>query len=362
MGFFAILRDDPDSDFDVIACHLNLWSLGGLLGHKLFLFDVGLRLKNKQAKDLTKIRLALPFGTDKESLTDLHDLMLNQSVAQLIFGKPVTIDDSTIDYEGGSRVLVARVSVNESQLHGELSNSRQGYSLWSIKIAPTIRKDEECYVRVRFELRSLGRTWVWKRSGISKTGAIVDLRIADVRQAVSEWKTFEDQLIQIQAINVFVIAPPSLQFRATSPSYHYMRLLEGRVWEPYLRRKSDIRRSGKLVIFEWRNDANSKVDTTCPFRVLLDLSREFGLLPLSNHLLMVTLLLASLFTVYYLLHHATQILTIGLPILNVLKIQLTAGGAIAIILWVTRNHGPIKTVVNAAKKLFLGLERFVYKA
>jgi hypothetical protein len=362
MGFFAVLRDEPEDNFDVIACHLNLWSLGGLFGHRVFLFDVGLRLKNKQERGLTKIRLAIPFGTDKESLEDLHDLMLNQSSARLIFGKPVTIDGSTIDYEGGVQVLVANISSNESQLHTELSDLGKGYSLWTIKISPSIKSGEECYARVRFELRNLGRAWVWKRSGLAKTGALVDLRVADVRQAVSEWNALEDQIVPIQGINVFVISPASLQFRATSPSFHYMRLLEGRVWEPYLRRSSDFRRSAKLVIFEWRNNAGSQVDPAHPFRVLLDLSYEFGLLPLGNHLLTAVLVLIGLLAAYYAVHHVVEVMTMGLATLSTLKLQLTAGAAIVLISWFARNYGPMKAALNAAKKLFLRLERFVYKA
>jgi hypothetical protein len=357
MSFFAVLRDGSEDNFDVIACHLNLWSIGGLLGHKVFLFDVGLRLKNKHEKDLTKVRLAIPFGTDKESLEDLHDMLLNQSAARLIFGRPVKIDGSKIDYDTGVQIPVAAVSSGESELKTEFSDSRRGYSLWAIKISPAIKNDEECYLRVRFEIYNLGRTWIWKRSGLVKTGALVDLRVADVRQAVSKWNVLEDQIVPIQGINVFVISPASLQFRATSPSCHYMRLLEGTVWEPYLRRKSGMR-PGKLVIYEWRNKKDSVIDSADPFRVLLDLSYEFGLLPPSNHLLTAGLVLIALVAAYYVLHHVEELMQFALAALSALP-PLTAGTVIAIILWLARGYGPIKATVNLAKKLFRRLERYV---
>jgi hypothetical protein len=323
----------------------------------VFLFDVGLRLKNKREKGLAKVRLAIPFGTDKESLEELHDMLLNQSAARLIFGRPVKIDGSKIDYDAGAQILVATVSSGESELRTEFSDPRKGYSVWTIKISPTVKKDEECYVRVRFELHNMGRAWVWKRSGFAKTGALVDLRVADVRQATSKWNALEDQIVPIQGINVFVISPASLQFRATSPSCHYMRLLEGTVWEPYLRRKSGMR-SQKLVIYEWRNEKDSVIDSAHPFRVLLDLSYEFGLLPPSNHLLTAGLVLIALIATYYVLHHVAEFTKLELAALSALP-PLTLGTAIAIILWLARGYGPIKATVSAARKLFRRLERYV---
>jgi hypothetical protein len=357
MGFFAVMRENAYDDFDVIACHLNLWSLGGLLGHRVFLFDVGLRLKNKRENGLTKVRLAIPFGTDKESLEDLHDMMLDQSAARLIFGRPVKIDDSKIDYDSGGQIPVVSVCSGESTLSTELSDSRVGYSLWVIKISPTIKKDEESYVRIRFELRNLGRAWVWKRSGFAKTGALVDLRVADVRQAISKWNALEDQIVPIKQINVFVISPASLQFRAASPRCHYMRLLEGAMWEPYLRRKSG-RRPEKLVIYEWRNDKNSVIDSTHPFRVLLDLSYEFGLLPLSNHILTAGLVLVVLIAIYYVLHHVAELTKASVAILSLLP-PLGVGTVIAIILWLARGYKPMRTAIGAGKKLFRRLERYL---
>ena len=333
------------------------------MGHKVFFCDVGLRLKNKKQQALTKLRMALPFGTDKESLHDLHDIMLDQSAAMLIFGKPVMIDGSAID-SGQGRVLVAKVSNNEAKLHTELSNLQKGYSLWTINVSPALKKDEECYTRVRFELRSLGRVWVWKRSGLSKTGALVDIRVADVRQSVSVWRELEDQIVPIQGINVFVISPASLQFRSTSPPFHYMRILEGRVWEPYLGRASDLMRRGKLVIFQWRNNPNvdPKIDPTCPFRVFLDLSREFGLLPLSNHLLVAAMVLLGLFIAYSVRDHAKELMAMGVVILERFGLHFTVLAAFGFVFWLIKNFGPIQKAMNVLKRLFLNLERFVYKA
>jgi hypothetical protein len=360
MSFFAVMRDDSDDNFDVIACHLNLWSLRGLLGHRVFLFDVGLRLKNKREKGLSKVRLAIPFGTDKESLEDLHDMLLNQSAARLIFGRPVKIEGSKIDYDTGVQIPVATVSSGESELITDLSDSRKGYSLWLIKFSPSIKKDEECYLRVRFELRNLGRAWLWKRSGFATTGALVDLRVADVRQAISKWNALEDQIVTIQEINVFVISPASLQFRATSPSCHYMRLLEGDVWEPYLRRKSG-RRPEKLVIYEWRSEKNSAIDSARAFRVLLDLSYEFGLLPPSNHVLTAGLVLIILIAIYYVSHHVAELTKASVAVLSVLP-PLTVSTIGVIIAWLIRGYEPVRTIVGAAKKAFRRLERHVTRA
>jgi hypothetical protein len=79
-------------------------------------------------------------------------------------------------------------------------------------------------------------------------------------------------------------------------------------------------------------------------------------------LLTAVLVLIGLLAAYYAVHHVVEVMTMGLATLSTLKLQLTAGAAIVLISWFARNYGPMKAALNAAKKLFLRLERFVYKA
>jgi len=128
MGFFAVLKDSSDNPFEVIQCHLNLWSLAGLLGRRTFFWDVGLWLKADKGT-VTSFQLALPFGTERTQMKDLHDHVLNQSIAQLIFGKPVNIQPSAIDW-GYGPIDVAYV------IKGIKEQSEKGFSRWKFSLNP----------------------------------------------------------------------------------------------------------------------------------------------------------------------------------------------------------------------------------
>jgi len=355
MGFFAILKDPSDNPFDVIECHLNLWSLGGICGRRIFVFDVGLRLKAGK-RNVSKFQLILPFGTDESGMQDLHDVILNQQVAHLIFGRPVEIQQSTLDYGYGP---IAVTFVPASDAHLVKERSSKGVSFWNLSMNPPIGKGTESYIRVRFDVRSLGRAWMWKKSGLTKAGVIVDLRIADVRQAVTipDCRAFENLILPVKRLNVFLIAPAKLQFRAASPVLHYMRLLEGRTWEPYLGRAAGPE---KLVIYEWRN--RSMVTTTSPFRAFLDLSGEFGVMSISSLVLTVGLVLLILLIAKSLGGYVVSIYEWTKDLIFGSVYQLGAFTILSIVMWLLRNVGPVRRTLNGARGLFLRFERSILRA
>lgn len=104
MAFFAVIGK-LESSFEVLQCHINLWCLGGLLGHKNFVCDIGLRLRGNDAATLDKIQLALPFGTTEDAAEDLHDRLMHPQTAELVFGNPVTIADNEITYNERAATL-----------------------------------------------------------------------------------------------------------------------------------------------------------------------------------------------------------------------------------------------------------------
>jgi len=170
----------------------------------------------------------------------------------------------------------------------------------------------------------------------------------------------ESLILPIKELNLFLIAPGSLQFRAVSPPLHYMRLLEGRVWEPYLGRAADFWRTGKLVICEWRN--KDSVSPMAPFRAFVDLSREFGLMPLSNYVVSLILVaLAILFAYYFepsVLATSEQVMALFSEYLY----QLSLASVIVIFGYLLRYFGPVKNLLNRTRELFLKLEQWIYRA
>jgi hypothetical protein len=288
MAFFAIIRDHDDS-FEVLQCHINIWCLGGIFGHSNFVWDVGLRLKGTVDKKVTKIYLALPFSADGSGVEDLHDRLIHQHTAEIVFGSPVKIDGDEITYDDVP-VVLGRVDTSK-RIEDKCGPD---YSFWEIAIAPTLAKDKELYVRVRIPIACCGSTWVWKRSLGRKNGALVDLRVSDVREAVAvgTWGSFKDRIVPIQTLNLLVIAPDFLQMRAASPTLRYMRLLESRAWENYLGRSPSLLGRRRLIIYNWRSQKGEFVDVKRPFLAFLDLSRDYGFVRPANHVRAAILIVA----------------------------------------------------------------------
>src|SRR2546421_9848880 len=107
MSFFAIVRTDPTNDFEVIECHLNLWSLAGLFRRRRFCLDIGLRLKAGQ-NQVSNIDIAIPlgiYGKEARGLEDLHSLLLDSNINQLIFGRQVELVGATSKLKYNSSTL-----------------------------------------------------------------------------------------------------------------------------------------------------------------------------------------------------------------------------------------------------------------
>lgn len=313
MGFFAVVRDQ-DQPFEVELCHLNLWSLAGLF-RRAFFWDVGLQLKADDDKPLSKFSLALPFSTESGGMKDLSDSLKSPGVSELIFGTSVSISGSEIKYmKGDGTVDLVLGQISEPDSDREKKRSSSTFSYWNLTLAEPIPPGQRRYIRVRFEVYNLGRTWIWKPFN---SGAIIDLRVADLRETISiqPWNDLKSRIIPVADLYLFVVAPSWLQHASSSPALKYMRLLEGRVWENYLGRKTDFFQLEKMVIYYWRKgsvrapgDASeasesrkeAKTDTVSPFRAFLDLDKTNVISAAGNLVLtMIAVFLAVLIAGIY---------------------------------------------------------------
>src|SRR5882724_1450988 len=132
MGFFAVLREPGDGQFQVINCHINVWSLASLLFRRVLVFDVGLLIEAQQP--VSRIQLALPFGTDGEHPEDLTDLMKDLRIAELIFGEPTTIAETQGETKlnfGVGDVPLVNIMVSQAD---QILNARD-FSIWRLPIS-----------------------------------------------------------------------------------------------------------------------------------------------------------------------------------------------------------------------------------
>ncbi len=312
MGFFAIARDDGGASFQVKECHINLWSLPRLLGLSLFLCDVGVLLEADANSDLASLQIALPFGTASDGASDLREKLHDEKVVQLIFTKRAQIDTRnpvtviTLDDTAGvSGAASAPTTLNVYPVSLEYGERRDqaNFSLWKITFPNPVPQGQKAYIRVRFKVKSRGRMWSWKRASTSFThnGALIDLRIADMREAllVRDRDSLRNLIVEIDRLFVFVIASSRFRLQVVDPATYYIRLIEGRAWEGYLDRATGILGKPRMVIYEWRSKNGDKVDLRNPFRIFLQLGQEYGLWSLGNHMrtaiLTAVLLLVMLF-------------------------------------------------------------------
>lgn len=311
MSFFSVIREKSSGDFEVEECHINLWSLSSIFSRRSFVCDIGLLIKAKDAQTVNKIQLVLPFGSynnsREDSIIDLSPLVLKFTTAQLLFGNVDSVDEakSIISYESSNQIRreLNVVGVNENQCERINILSGNNYSFWSITLSSDIPPNVDSYLRIRFRVRDVNPVWKWKRS---KTGSLVDLRVADVRGSVvnKNWSNFHDRIIPIQKLNLFVIASSLLQPKTISPPCYYMRLFEGKEWLPYLKRKIDLFSKENLIIYQWRNINALPINPSRPFHAFLDLTQEVKTINLKNlaFLLLLTILILitlKLLTVAY---------------------------------------------------------------
>lgn len=294
MSYFSAYWDGQQ-EFEILTCHINLWSLKGFL-RRVFFFDVGLHLKVGPSNSLQSFYITLPFGTpeyiskdkkplnnlskdDEKPLYDLSDQVLKKNVAQLLFGGNVQIKDTVVSNDSNVNYKVSKISVPNSVI--DKDRSGDDYSCWKIYLAREASHDSELYIRMRFEAINMKRIWIWK-SG--RQGSTIDFRICDTREVLSieNWADSLESIAKIHSLYAFFILPLDYYLRLTSPGLRYMRLLEGSVWEEYLIRKTNIFGFGseKLPIYCWgypdktASMPKPPISISNPFRIYADLCKD----------------------------------------------------------------------------------------
>lgn len=309
MSFFAVLKAENSTALQILDCHLNLWSMEGILGHRLFFFDVGLAVNGCDQQGTSTFELAIPFGTRAGGLSDLGQKLRNEEVLNLIFSGSAKLSasgtQSSIDY-GGKQLRLCFVDTGKSQQVTDTPD----FSIWNVHLAETVKQGHPAYIRLRFEVDCLGRAWLWKRSAGAKNGALVDIRVGDVRGAPTpNGRLLASRVLNIEKLFVFVIAPFWLKLQTASPILHYIRILEGKVWEPYLGIATRLFGNDKSVIYQWRKE-NVSADKDA-FHAFLYLGRDSPLVTYFAVLRATLLLAGTVAVAAYMINDGTQVAQIA---------------------------------------------------
>jgi hypothetical protein len=347
--------------------------------------------------EVSKMDLLLPFATEPDAFKDLSKEILDQDVARLIFGKSVSADATTkmVTFPAEAKRQALKVEpIFKATLDEDFQKDkwlrRANLSLWTVEFASPLKHGHKSYVRIRFRMRTQGRTWVWERS---KRVALIDVRVADIREIIvpseagAKLEAVGERVVPLSRVHVFVIVPGSLLPRAIGQSLRYVRLFEGRVWEHYLGgRAVNLGRPEKLTIYQWRFPEESEtagatsvpvdptkagvapaapatVNATNPFRAFLVVSAEQVTRPLVNALLAAALALGGM--VLFLQHPeyiwdayrwvAETAVKYGHPL------PVGLAGLAATALWLLKQLGPVRAGLDKGWKLFRDFEDFVFR-
>jgi hypothetical protein len=284
MGFFAVSNLGSQTPFEIEACHISFWVLAKpwyrLFGYS-FCFDVGLRIKAQEP--LRRIRIVLPFDSDNAKVADLSGVVLDPDFSPLIFGKPVSVNNGYVKYDGPldgrDRISDRVIAISATNSTAELiSTSGHGFSIWTIELEGPAQINEFTYVRFRIPAKNPWRIWASKGWGLAKRGIVVDFRISDIRESLllGHGKSEAAHLVPIKQLFLFLVVPSYFVPNHLSPALHYSRLLEPKVWKNYLASSSSYTEDTKFSIHQWRYTKEPEITVENPYRAYMDLSREFG--------------------------------------------------------------------------------------
>jgi hypothetical protein len=274
MSTFALVSSTADSDLLVQNVHINLFILPGLLGRYRMLVEIGVHFAcatdDGKAHELEGFELDLPFiQPDRSPFEDVSARLTDATNLRMIFGK-CKEDDGLITWSTGvkddgspvettAKLVPVRRDDGTKCLNKDPAASR---SFWHFKVNQKINKTQGLYIRLRFPIAHQ-RIWRWHRGIFGRNGAFFDLRFQNVR-SVDPGIVPIEKLSEIGGCNVHVVVPQWMESASLSPTAKYTRLLEGRVWEPYLGCKTDFWRREMFAVYAWE-ERNVSADN--PFRL-----------------------------------------------------------------------------------------------
>jgi hypothetical protein len=367
MGFFGVASvGEPASAPTIEHCHLNLWVLGGLLGYRVCYLDVGLAMQAGEAP-VKEIKVGVPAATDEapgRAIDSLARELADPVIAGLIFARRDVLHDGRLKVTPREQMRILDIDRPNCKLAEQPRHPF--FSLWTLQLNEPLPMGESGYLRVRFRIRNPGRLWVWQRSLLSRNRAIADLRVNDERESrsVTDISAFSSNLLSLRSLNSFVIAPAIFNPAVTTPEPSYVRGLEGRVWEPYLGRRTDMRRNQKFLVHRWEA-APVPVSSEEPFRGFLQLERRRSLLPSWSDLMPVIIALVAADLLFDLrgrsLHWAEDaISSLGEFLFSGFPAPSGAYVAIVVVLAMLAFAGQLRTLIRNLRGIGGRLDDWIY--
>ena len=300
MSYVVPLKSSDEPRPIIERLDATLWNLEGLFRQQRLTLDVAILfgVPDNAEQPLTKIDLLVPF---EASSRDFVDIRKNYPIAafpapgwttdlaevaggRLTYGEPPNDVDVMQLAVRMELELVAGSSVASSADDGTVRESRSRRDArWSRVTVAFDPQEPGTHGYIRFRLHIFGRCGavLWKRSGMAVNGALFDLKtfVPDsAEQRIQSWARPERDGLQLVRSSTTLVLRASLQPKSTFPEAEPQFLEYG--WSEYLGRQTDLRDDGALIAYTSTNDGNRGEDHDSA--LFMDVSREFGLLPLGN--------------------------------------------------------------------------------
>lgn len=351
MGFFALLSEPDSGAYGVTACHVNVWSLSGLFGHRPMLFDLGVRFT--ATEKVTGIHVAVPVRAGP--VKDLSPMLKDVGSATLIFGKTFTGASASELTLGSDTLQIVEVDEKKVKVDAEASDGE--LSCVSVPFTTPVHAGTEGYARLRFVADGVGDMWRWKRILMRRNGVVVDFRSPDPREGTSatNHSKLAQKAIPLKNLDVFFMLSDRFQLQVAEPKLQYIRTLEDRKWSNYLRRAPSSRLSRhRVLVYRWRVEEAS---STSVFRGFMELNRHPSFRPTSDHLIQAALIVVAVLALLHPLGLRHDLVTASRDTLrSVWKICLivvaTLGGGGALVLWlVDKIRGTSESAAGVKRRL-----------
>ncbi len=256
--------------------------------------------------DLAVSKLTLPGAVDVVQRAPGHDQRIRELSVRyqddlgLVPKRTVQIDPQPQEF----------VPATPRPLFDRLSRPSSEWSVhrWVIDGQP-LSAGQSAVFKVRYHVYQPTGIVRWKRSGIGINGAFFEARTGTgaIHRSDPLPDLINNRGVIPKAVTITFVLRASLQLHVGAPHVE-PEVIDGRTWEHYLRRVTDLRRAGALVAYTRSATKSAPVDRSIEDgteeseadeksedpRLFLDVSREFGLLPFGNYFRIALLTLAIL--------------------------------------------------------------------
>jgi len=376
LTYFSLLpsNDPNDGDYVVDHCHMNVWSLPGLFGHRPTLVDIGVLFEAVPGPNALKaMEMVIPARVVKQ--LDLSREVANTHNAQLIFGRhfrSATGSTLTLDGSGTINVVSVAQAKDESKLQRITDDADRELTGLRVELGPV--PAGKAYIRVRFVVDGTAGMWRWNKVLFRRAGAIIDFRVHDPREGGHDHNSrarVQGRDKPIPRLDAFFMLSERFQLSAQNPELEYTRTLEGSRWRDYLRRSpGGFFRRERILVHRWKVHESGQapgVRAENPFRGYLQFQRSPALRPISDTLVVAAATAVLVFALFRPLSLRTYTNDLVDAVGTVLQQQITSGvsaltalsliGLVTFVLGLLAKLGRAPKAIRKCKRAF---KRFEY--